>query len=55
MALDLQGVGYQLCDPHIATDVLYEDREVNFCAGNLSIKATDEFLSAHICNKSIVK
>ena len=51
MVRDLQGVGYQLCDPEISTDVLIEDGEVNLCAGNLSTKAIDEFLSAHICNK----
>ena len=48
MVLDLQGVGYQLCDPEISTDVLIEDEEVTFCATNLSTEAINEFLSAHM-------
>ena len=49
--VDLQGVDYNLCDPEIATmDLLTED-ELNFCAGNLSTQAIEEFFSSHNCNQ----
>ena len=52
MVLDLQGVGFQLFDPEIATGVLIEDgeNEINFCAGNLSSDAIKTFLRNHLCN-----
>eukprot|EP00112_Aurelia_sp_Birch-Aquarium-sp1_P008581 Seg1949.5 transcript_id=Seg1949.5/GoldUCD/mRNA.D3Y31 product="Transient receptor potential cation channel subfamily M member 6" protein_id=Seg1949.5/GoldUCD/D3Y31 len=50
MVLDLQGVEYILCDPEIATAILQEDGELNFCAGNLSFKAISTFLAGHSCN-----
>eukprot|EP00794_Sanderia_malayensis_P013091 gene13089-14433_t len=49
MVLDLQGVDYVLCDPEIATTILEEDGELNFCAGNLSFKAINTFLDGHSC------
>jgi len=51
MVLDLQGVAYTLCDPEIASTRLLEDGELNFCAGNLSCNAIDQFFVEHICNK----
>ena len=41
MVVDLQGVGYELCDPEIASTVLLEDSELSFCAGNLSQSAIE--------------
>ena len=55
--LDIQGSSFKLYDPEIATtDLLANDaslgpKEVNFCAGNLSCIAIDEFTSKHTCNK----
>eukprot|EP00112_Aurelia_sp_Birch-Aquarium-sp1_P019166 Seg469.6 transcript_id=Seg469.6/GoldUCD/mRNA.D3Y31 product="Transient receptor potential cation channel subfamily M member 6" protein_id=Seg469.6/GoldUCD/D3Y31 len=51
MVLDLQGVAYSLCDPEIATITLLEDGELNFCAGNLSSDAINQFLGEHNCNR----
>ena len=52
MLLDIQGVGYDLCDPEIATARLKDDNELNlFCAGNLSTIAIQEFLDLHTCNQ----
>ena len=51
MVVDLQGVGYQLCDPEIASTVLLEDGELNFCAGNLSQNAIENFFDNHKCNR----
>ena len=50
MILDLQGVEYVLCDPEIATAILHEDGELNFCAGNLSVRAISTFFAEHSCN-----
>ena len=43
MITDLEGVGYQLCDPEIATQTIMDEKsdrskilvEYLFCAGNL--------------------
>ena len=51
MITDLQGVGYQLCDPEIATQTIVEEKsdkskmlvEYLFCAGNLSTTAFENF------------
>ena len=53
MLLDLQGAGYRLYDPEIATSTLIDDNdnETFFCAGNLSVNAIDNFLSLHQCNR----
>ena len=39
MLLDIQGMGYNLFDPEIATDqVMYEEsNEIYFCCGNCSL------------------
>ena len=52
VVLDIQGFGYTLCDPEIATTT-HKDDEDNFyfCTGNLSTQANDTFLSGHSCNK----
>ncbi|XP_028418714.1 eukaryotic elongation factor 2 kinase-like [Dendronephthya gigantea] len=50
---DIQGVGYNLCDPEIAStnqkDV--DNESILFCSGNLSLQAKDTFLIFHSCNK----
>ena len=57
MLLDIQGSFFKLYNPEIATtDLLVnyaslDSKEVNFCAGNLSCIAMDEFKSKHSCNK----
>ena len=51
MLLDLQGVGYTLCDPEIATQDLLEDGELNFGTGHLASDAIDSFLVKHNCNQ----
>ena len=51
MVLDLQGVGYSLCDPEIATMTLLDVGELNFCAGNPSHEAINRFLAEHNCNR----
>ena len=50
---DIQGSSFKLYDSEITTtDLLVNDsKEVNFCAGNLSCIAIDEFKSKHTCNK----
>ena len=57
--IDIQGCGYALCDPEIATAILRDDddgddlnsSEILFCCGNLSIIAIQGFLNEHACNK----
>ena len=50
--VDLQGVGFTLFDPEIASAKLYdEDNSIYFCAGNLSITAIETFLIQHKCNR----
>ena len=52
IVVDIQGVGFCLFDPEIASVKLYdEDRSIYFCAGNLSINAIETFLMQHKCNK----
>jgi hypothetical protein len=53
MLLDIQGMGYQLFDPEIATNKVQdeEDNEVYFCCGNCSFVGINAFLAAHKCNK----
>ena len=46
--LDLQGVDYVICNQEIATAVLHEDGESNFCTGNLSVRAIRTFNTEHI-------
>ncbi len=59
MLIDIQGCGYALCDPEIATESLRTDdneddthsSEILFCCGNLSTMAIQGFLNEHACNK----
>ncbi|KAJ7365535.1 hypothetical protein OS493_005647 [Desmophyllum pertusum] len=52
MLLDIQGSGYQLYDPEIATTELFCENksEIYFCCGNLSTIAIGEFSKKHKCN-----
>jgi hypothetical protein len=53
MVTDIQGVGYQLCDPEIASTGLTDPKDdaVFFCIGNLSTEAIGNFFANHRCNK----
>lgn len=50
--LDIQGAGFTLFDPEIATseNAVTEDGELKFCMGNLSKAAVSMFTSVHTCN-----
>ena len=53
MILDIQGAGYELCDPEIATTSLTDDDggdEFFFCAGNTTLEGINTFLQNHKCN-----
>ena len=52
MLLDIQGCGYGLFDPEIASAKLVddEDNEILFTAGNLSKEAISTFFKEHVCN-----
>lgn len=54
LLVDIQGTGYKLYDPEIASTILLNNEggntDINFCIGNLSIKAIDEFFEKHTCN-----
>ena len=49
MVVDIQGSGYQLYDPEIATSSLYDDSQFLFCTGNLAHFAIENFVSKHRC------
>ena len=53
MVVDVQGVGFTLCDPEVATTDLLDPVEhaVLFCCGNLGLRAINQFKENHICNK----
>ena len=52
MLLDIQGSGYQLYDPEIATAELCDNTsEIYFCCRNLSTIAMGEFSKKQVCNK----
>lgn len=51
MLLDIQGSGYCLYDPEIATADLIHKGEIFFCCGNLPSISIDTFKKDHICNK----
>ena len=52
MLLDIQGSGFTLCDPEIATKDLHDDSgEIYFCASNTSSFGIKKFIEEHICNK----
>ncbi|XP_031556854.1 myosin heavy chain kinase D-like [Actinia tenebrosa] len=51
IVVDMQGSGYNLYDPEIASTTLVKDGEVLFTAGNLSKQAINNFLNSHVkCN-----
>ena len=52
MLLDIQGCGYSLFDPEIASTKLVddEDNEILFTVGNLSEQAISTFIKEHLCN-----
>ena len=53
MVVDIQGKGYHLCDPEIASADLRDanDQTILFCSGNLSYTAIERFKEVHVCNK----
>ena len=56
MLLDIQGVGYLLCDPEIAAIDLRvkmggTKNKFYFCLENLSTSAIHGFMSTHKCNR----
>ena len=53
MVLDIQGTGYSLYDPEVASTQLQDEetKSLLFCCGNLSTNAIDFFLSSHKCGK----
>ena len=50
MLLDIQGSGYSLYDPEIASADLIDEGEIFFCCGNLSSTSIDTFKNDHLCN-----
>ena len=56
LLVDIQGCGYTLYDPEIATSKgsFDEKDELLFCIGNLSTVAKYDFFSQHQCNKLCV-
>ena len=52
MLLDIQGAGMMLCDPEIAScELLSEDDQYIYCAGNMSLLVICHCKGSHICNK----
>jgi len=52
MITDIQGFGFSLTDPEIATtEPNNSDNKWNFCAGNCSLIAITNFLGNHSCNR----
>jgi hypothetical protein len=55
LLVDIHGVGYELCDPEIASAELMSNEnggeKLNFCIGNLSVSAIDIFFYQHQCNQ----
>ena len=49
MVVDIQGAGYNMFDPEIASAILVDKQEVMFTAGNLSHLAIDNFVDQHTC------
>lgn len=55
VVLDIQGSGYTLYDPEIASEQLVDDDgNYQFCTGNLSTVAIECFFKNHKCNKYCV-
>ena len=50
MAVDIQGTGFKLFDPEIASSNLFDNVKILFCAGNLSIEAIEKFTNEHKCS-----
>lgn len=51
MLLDIQGSDHTLYDPEFASRQMMDDAgNVQFCTGNLSMAAIDNFFSNHSCN-----
>ena len=50
IVVDLQGSGYTLYDPEIASYEAVIDGNILFCAGNLNIVAITNFIKNHECN-----
>lgn len=48
---DIQGCGYTLCDPEIASAETIKDNEILFGVGNLSMDAINNFKATHVCNR----
>ena len=52
VVLDIQGVGYSLCDPEVASkENKIESEEHYFCFGHLSERAILNFSETHVCNR----
>ena len=53
MIVDVQGCGYDLYDPEIASREIMSDQseQLMFAVGNLTTRAIDTFVVAHSCNK----
>ena len=55
MVVDIQGNGYDLFDPEIAsTELVDKDMNYLYCSGNLSDVAISAFVSQHKCNRYCV-
>ena len=52
VVLDIQGVGYSLCDPDVASKENETGSEEHyFCFGNLSERAILNLIETHVCNR----
>ena len=51
VVLDIQGVGYKLCNHKTATTHKDDKDNFYFCTGNPFTQATDALLSGHLCDK----
>ena len=51
LLVDIQGSGWRLYDPEIATvGSSFDGEELLFCMGNLSTEALKTFFEQHVCN-----
>lgn len=50
IVLDMQGTGYKLYDPEIATKNLLDGDELLFSTGSLSTMSINNFFDNHVCN-----
>ena len=55
VVLDIQGNGYRLYDPGIASTELVVENELLFCVSNLSNTAIHTFLGNHKCTDDMGK